>query len=516
MNDGRRIFFNALATYGRSLVALVCGLCTSRWALNALGVRDFGLWGMIGGLIGFVSFFNNILYGAVSRFYAFSIGASRGRNADESGLRDCQGWFSSAVGLFLVLSVAAGLAGTFAGDWFICHSLSIPADRLDVCRKIWVISCVSCAGTMLAAPCQAMFCAKQEIAEMTVYPIVAQVMFLCFGYYMSCHERDWLLPYAVASGVYALALMLVLSIRAFVAYPECRLRVRALFNLARARRILAFAGGCSLIGTVQMLNTTCGAILVNRLLGPVLNATVAIGNKVNDNTVSCSNAITAAFMPALTQAAGSGNLEKMRGYAYQMCCIATCVAMIFVLPLLAEMEFVLRFWLKNPPPDAAPMCACLLVATTCDLLLSGFTVSVSALGRVAKCYACEACARALMIPLAWYLIARGQCGVVGIGYALAATAFLALLVKLYFGHVLAGLSVGVWLRRVLCPIILSTAVAAGVLLLVRIGMDPSLLRLAVSVVTGDLMLVAMFWFVVLDGAMRSRVFAKVGGIFHVC
>ena len=42
---------NIVATYGRSLYALVCGLFISRWVLAALGKTDFGLYGVAGGMM---------------------------------------------------------------------------------------------------------------------------------------------------------------------------------------------------------------------------------------------------------------------------------------------------------------------------------------------------------------------------------------------------------------------------------------------------------------------------------
>ena len=51
MTSNRRIFLNIVATYGRSLYALVCGLFISRWVLAALGKTDFGLYGVVGGMM---------------------------------------------------------------------------------------------------------------------------------------------------------------------------------------------------------------------------------------------------------------------------------------------------------------------------------------------------------------------------------------------------------------------------------------------------------------------------------
>ena len=76
MSPNRRIFLNIVATYGRSLFALVCGLFSARWVLEALGQEDFGLYGVVGGLVAFISIVNVLLGVAVGRFYAVSVGAA--------------------------------------------------------------------------------------------------------------------------------------------------------------------------------------------------------------------------------------------------------------------------------------------------------------------------------------------------------------------------------------------------------------------------------------------------------
>ncbi len=62
MSPNRRIFLNIIATYWRSLYALVCGLFISRWVLAALGKTDFGLYGVVGGMIASIAFSSAVVH----------------------------------------------------------------------------------------------------------------------------------------------------------------------------------------------------------------------------------------------------------------------------------------------------------------------------------------------------------------------------------------------------------------------------------------------------------------------
>ena len=102
MTENRRIFWNIVFTYGRSLLFIVGSLFISRWVLMALGEVDFGLFSVIGGLVVFIQFFNNVLAGATARFYAFSIGASK-TNITTQGLEECRKWFNTALTIHTLL-----------------------------------------------------------------------------------------------------------------------------------------------------------------------------------------------------------------------------------------------------------------------------------------------------------------------------------------------------------------------------------------------------------------------------
>ena len=106
MTQNRRIFLNIVATYGRSLFGLACGLFSARWVLEALGKEDFCLYGVVGALTIFIAFLNMMLSGALGRYYAFSIGEANratdeGRAAD--GLENCRRWFNTALSLHTVV-----------------------------------------------------------------------------------------------------------------------------------------------------------------------------------------------------------------------------------------------------------------------------------------------------------------------------------------------------------------------------------------------------------------------------
>ena len=103
MSPNRRIFLNVLASYGRSILAIACGLFSTRWVLMALGQTDMGLYGLIGGLTLFVSFFNIQFSIAISRYFAHSIGLANKDGNDHRAVEECRHWFNVAVFIHILL-----------------------------------------------------------------------------------------------------------------------------------------------------------------------------------------------------------------------------------------------------------------------------------------------------------------------------------------------------------------------------------------------------------------------------
>lgn len=58
----------------RMLLIMAVTLYTSRIILNTLGVEDFGIYNVVGGVISMLGFLNSSLGGASSRFITFSLG----------------------------------------------------------------------------------------------------------------------------------------------------------------------------------------------------------------------------------------------------------------------------------------------------------------------------------------------------------------------------------------------------------------------------------------------------------
>ena len=508
MTANRRIFLNIVATYGRSLYALVIGLFCGRWTYLSLGKIDYGLLGVVGGLIGFVTFFNTLMAGSVSRFYAFSVGEAQKEGNERDGLEKCRRWFSIAVLIHTVLPIALMAVGYPIGEWAVRHYLTIPADRIEACVWVWRFTSLSCFFGMVGVPFAAMYNAKQEIAELTIYGLVTTTLNVFFGYYMITHPGVWIVKYAAWSCVIAILPQMIICVRAVIAYPECRFHLAYALDWSSMRALVGYVGGRFVVALSLLLTQNGIGVLVNRCLGPVRNSAMAISSTISRYCLSLSSSFSGAFSPAITNAAGSCNLIQMRKLAYGTCRFSAIAVGIFAIPMILEIDAVLKLWLKDPPAWAGSLCVCSLICAMMDKLSEGCWITVFAVGKVAAFNACEAAIWFLALPLAYVLIERGF-DVVGVGFASIILNVLAVCVKVYFGKRVGGLSVWHWFSQVLTPVILTFSCALFCGGIITHCFNPCFSRIIVTGVVVELVLFSLSWIFVLRTDERLFCLSKI-------
>lgn len=504
MTPNKRIFLNVVATYGRSLYALACGLFTARWVLMTLGEVDYGLVGAVGGLVGFMSFFNGLMATSVSRFYAFAVGQAQVTQNADVALDECRRWFNAAVVIHTVVPVVSLIVGYPIGEWAVRNFLTIPPDRVEACVWVFRITCLTCFVSMTAVPYHAMYTAKQEIAELTIYGFATTTMNVIFLCYMVTHQADWFVRYVAWMAFVSVAPSLIITVRSFVKYPECRFVPRYFFDRQRIKELISYAG-CRFVSSVAIASAYQGmTILVNKMLGPARNAAMAVGNNVNGHVLGLTASIRGAMTPAITNATGAGDVKRVENLACRTSVYASLAVALFAVPLCLEMDEVLELWLKTPPEQTGTLAILLLAAGFIDQLTIGQCISVLALRKIAAFQMYEAVAFFLPLPIAWTAFRLGG-GLEGVGVGFIALYAFDDFGKLYFARKQCQQSLRRWFRDVACPVLFVVGLTLVIGSLPRQFFGPSFGRVVVTSVVSSLAFLLLTWFFVLTNHERGNV-----------
>lgn len=514
MTPNKRIALNVVATYGRSLYAMVCGLLTSRWALMALGEVDLGIYGVVGGLTVFVGLLNSLMAGAVGRFYAFSVGEAQREENREKGLDECIRWFNVALAIHCILPMVLVAIGYPCGIWAIRNFLTIPADRVYDAIWVWRYTCISAFAGMITVPFIAMYRAKQEIAELTIYGVIMTTLNIIVVYYMVSHPGVWLKKYALCMCLTSIVPLMIIAARSFQCFSECKVVVRYLWDWSRLKRLLKYAGATACGSLSQILSIQGVAILVNKRLGPARNAALTIGNTVANQCMTLSGSFMGALHPAIINALGAGNDTYARRLASRTCLLSGLAFLVFMLPLVVELDTVLKLWLKVPPDGLRQLCALVLFAFTLDRITDGHWMIVLGYGKVMAYQMAESLAVLSTFLFVGIFLFFGM-GLEAVGWGMILAKILRMGVNLFYGRKLGGLSIRKWAQKIALPLV-------GISCIVLIAGEactymftPGLFRVCIVTIIMELLFIPLVWAFTLDVESRNLIKQKFRFLFMV-
>ena len=495
MTERTRIVANTLATYARSLVALVLGLFSTRWILNGLGQTDFGLYGVVGSVIVFITFLNTTLASSMSRFFAYSIGHMKVVPAVE-GREDLKRWFNIALCIHCILPTCLVAVGFPIGRYAIEHWLVIPPERMPACLAVFNMALLAAFVSMMSVPFVAMFQAHQYILELSLLGVLHTGILFVLAYTLLLVNRDRLVYYAKCLMLINVTFSLIQCAWATLRFKVCRVKLKYWFDASRFKEFLSF-GGSKIFGAICVLfRTQGGALLLNQFFAPNINAAYSVSMQVSAHTASLSQSLIGAMQPAIATREGSMDRAGMLRMAESVCRMASCLVILFCVPLTIELGWVLDAWLHSPPPYAVPFCACMLVMLVFDKMSVGYMLAANAYGKKIIVY--EIVNGSLLVsalPMAYLCF---KCGLSP--YALVICLCITMIAyscaRVCFCKWQLGVSIKGWIGKVVAPVLFVVGLASLTAYIVKFLMPSSFIRVAcvsaassfVTVLSGYLLL----------------------------
>ena len=501
ITENRRIFLNIIFTYGRSFLDIAASLFVSRWVLMALGQTDLGLFSVVGGLVIFIQFFNNILAGATARFYAISIGEAKA-NRDSSSLENCRRWFNTALTIHTVLPLCLVLIGYPIAKWAIYNWLTIPAEKMYACLWVLRFTCLASFVSMVNVPFTAMYTAKQYIAELTVYSMISTILRIVLAYYMFSHPGEWLVKYALFICMINILPQIIICIRANYIFAECKIKFSYMCNAQYLKKIGSYVCWTFFGNLAGLLRNQGISLLINKAFGPKVNSAMHIAHRVESGTSTLSSALYKAFAPAIITAVGAKNYTKMKKLAFTACKFSSLLALICTIPLALELPEVICLWLKNPPHYTVGLCYFMLAYYLCDVSTVGNRIAINASGKI-KGYQII-CSSTVILSLSLAILAVYLGGsVYSIGAVLVLSMALNSLVRIFFAQKLLQMRAYRWFKEIFLPISGLLMAECSLAYIPHFFMPQGIARLFVTVILSEIIFFPLAWVIVLNVSERE-------------
>lgn len=342
MADNKRIAKNTIFLYIRMFIIMGVTLYTSRVVLDKLGVDDFALYNVVGGVVGMLSFLNGTLSIGTSRFLTYELGTGNKQRLIET--------FNTAFYTHVVLAVIIILLMETGGLWFMYNKLVIPPDRIDACFWVLQISILTTVISITQVPYSASIMAYERMGIYAYVSIFEALGKLGVCYALNITELDKLIVYASLLAVVQLSVALYYRLYCVRTFDSCKLSLS--FNRDILKGLLGFSSWNIMANVAEMLKLQGILMIVNIFLSPVIVAAQALSNQVSTALMQFINNFRTAINPQIIKLYAAGDKEASKKLTIQTTVYCFDLTLLLALPCIYTMKTLMGIWLVDVPEYA--------------------------------------------------------------------------------------------------------------------------------------------------------------------
>lgn len=483
MSNNSRIAKNTLFLYLRMLFLLFLGLYTSRVTLAVLGVEDYGIYSVVGGIVTLFMFFNSALTAGVQRFLNFYIGED-----DNEMLKKV---FSFSMHAFIVLTFIIVLLSETAGVWLLEKYMVIPEERMTAARIIYQFSILQTVFSMLKIPFNATIIAYEKMNFYAYVSIVEGVMKLLVVWAIQVAPTDKLILYA--------ALYMLISVVLLLYYYIYCKKNFSIINFKKAhdkellRSIMSFSGW-NILGSAGTVLTKQGVnILLNRYFGVYYNAAMGAANQVYTQIYNFLMNFQTAFNPQIVKSYARGEKDYLWSFVIRTSKYSFFLMYFIILPFVVNMDFVLGLWLEEVPFYTNVFTFLLCVFTLIDSLSGPLWMLVEAEGNIKKYQIVATINSFLTVVIIFVAYFVGMPAYIG-QVIQNLTLFIFMIWRLFYLKQRVNFPLGRYVKEVLLRLLYIIPLSAGIVYGVHSLIENAILRFFVSCTVSVIVLALIYWF----------------------
>lgn len=372
--NNKRIAKNTLLLYVRTLFIMLVTLYTSRVVLNTLGVTDYGIYNVVGGVVAMFGFINASMSSATQRYITFALG--------RGDMKRLQNVFSTALQIHVLIAVLIIILVETVGLWFMYTQMQIPADRMDA--AFWVLQCsiISTAIMIISIPYNADIIAHEKMSAFAYISILEAVLKLSIVFALVLSSFDRLIFYAFL--ILAVQLLIRLCYSHYCSRHFEESKYRHVWDKSLFKEMTGFAGW-SMFGNLAGVLFGQGLnMLLNVFFGPVVNAARAISVQVQSAIQQFVGNFQMALNPQITKTYAKGEMDEMHKLMFRSARFSFYLLFFLSLPVLFETNFILTVWLKIVPDNTVIFLRIIICTSLIYTLANPLIIANQATGKVRK------------------------------------------------------------------------------------------------------------------------------------
>lgn len=361
----KKIAFNTVYMYIRLFLTMVIGLYTSRVVLMVLGISDYGLFNVVGGILTLFTFISNSLSAATSRFFNVEMGKSNG-NVNKS--------YNINLVLHIGLAVITLILAETIGIWYVYNKLNIAPNQLSDAVFIFHISIFSACLGIINGPCSSLFVAFERFGFLAKFDIINTLIRFGGVILLQFYEGNSLRFYSI--------IMCLTTVNTFIIYYWLALRnwpkiikIKFVKGWGNYKEVISF-GGWNLLSTIALMVRSTGSdLIINHFFSTAVNGAFAISKTINNYITTFSTNFDSASGPQIIQSYSIGNYNRCYYLVNKLGRFCLLLFELVFFPLYIELDFILHLWLKEVPENV-------LIFSQLNLLLAAVAMTCGGIVQV--------------------------------------------------------------------------------------------------------------------------------------
>lgn len=423
---------------------MAVSLYASRVILQILGVTDYGIYNVVGGVVGLLGFVSGSMSLAIQRFFAYDLGKNDFLSLNRT--------FSMAVQVHIFISVIIFIFAEILG-YYLLPTLQISIERIEAAKWVFHLSVVTAIAKLMMIPYTALIISYERMGIFAYLSIAEAILSLGILFVIKwCNTSFDSLIF------YAFLMFLVNSLITIIYSIYCTRRIKEVkFHFVNDstifKKLLGFASWTALgefawCGTIQGVN-----IILNMFFDPVVNASRGIAYHVQGAVMKFVQNFQVAVNPQIIKYYASDEKEQMTKLTYRCTCFSFYLTFLLSLPLLLRMEYILELWLGNVPEYSVVFCRLILVNVLLDVLSNLLLTVIKATGYIRNYYLISSLIL-LLNPILTFVVLRLGANPEVSFYIYSIVSILLTLVRLFTIYRIVHLKISSFLDKVIVPILL--------------------------------------------------------------
>lgn len=371
-NTNKAIAVNSIILYIKMIVNTICSILTTRFALQALGIVDFGLYSLLGGIISFISIFNTIMLATSNRYIAVAIG--------RNDIKEANIQFNVNLVVHICIAIVTILIAYPIGNWYVVNYVNYDGD-ISKALMVFNISIAASIISFIGVPYNGLLMAKEKFIVTSAIDVISHISKLIVAIVIVYHFTDKLLIYTIALAIFTSYPVAVYYIYCSKHYYEI-----VKFHLVKEKKkykdVFSFSLWVS-IGAIAMIGKNQGAgIIVNVFFNTIMNTAMGIANNICAYIAMFSHNVTQPMAPQITKSYAAKDEKRTDDLLLLSTKFGFLLMLLVSSPFLVAPEWLLKLWLGQVPPYAVIFLTLLIIDYLVMSLNTGIANIIFASGKI--------------------------------------------------------------------------------------------------------------------------------------